>query len=531
MSEEEKTDAAAEQESVLSAERNIPKAIVRDSSGSPSALVRASKMWWVTLVCLVLAVWMTWQSIPVHGPLITIIFPEGHGLKTGDFVRHRGIEVGQVETVALSDDLSRITATVVLTPEAAGLAREGTRFWIVRPQVSLSGISGLETAVGAKYIGVSPGETGAGYQAHFEGLAYAPPDEETGQGIDVVLRSDSTHGINAGAPVTWRGVDVGQVLSVGLSPDARSVDVHVRIQAEYQRLLRSSSKFWVNSGLGVNVGLSGIKLNADSLSTIVRGGVSFTTLVSDGEPGAVSSGHLFTLHSEVKEEWLKSEALLPLIDFELPETVIVRADVQSSLLGIKRSRTITLNGVLVGAEDGAIQLLTAPGILDAMPHDSKDPESQAADASQRAIEIPAVCQMDGLSLDVALRPVGNSETEDSTGTHRTSHVRLQILVEASAVTTNSHPKARPLANKAFRKPGDVEDCCICRHVFSDGNVGSVIHSLGRDQLQPTEKGWIITNDTGDLTAWNGSPVVAQRDGSIIGLLCLTPSGPMISLID
>ena len=175
-----------------------------------SALMLSSKMWWVTAVCLVLAFWLTCRSIPSHGPTIVIQFPEGYGLKSGDAVRHRGIDVGIVSDVVLSSDLSQIAATVTLTPEAENLAREGTRFWIVRPQLSLTGVSGLETAVGAKYIAVSPGEPSGIVCKSFDGLAVSPPDEGGDGGIDIVLRSDARHGVTVGSPIAWRGVDVGQ---------------------------------------------------------------------------------------------------------------------------------------------------------------------------------------------------------------------------------------------------------------------------------------------------------------------------------
>ena len=148
---------------------SFPVADIREVRAVTSALFLRSKLWWVTVACFLVAFWLTWNSIPSVGPSITIRFPDGHGLKAGDAVRHRGIEAGIVESVALSDDLSQITATVTLTPGAAGLAREGARFWIVRPQLSLAGVSGLDTAVGAKYIGVSPGDPDAPQHRRFVG--------------------------------------------------------------------------------------------------------------------------------------------------------------------------------------------------------------------------------------------------------------------------------------------------------------------------------------------------------------------------
>ncbi len=319
----------------------FPVAAIREAGTATSALFYTSKMWWITVACFALAFWLTWRSIPSNGPTITIQFPDGHGLKSGDAVRHRGIDVGVVSDVALSDDLAQILATVILTPGAAGLACEGTRFWIVRPQLSFSGISGLETAVGAKYVGVSPGDPNGARQKTFNGLTAAPPDENSGNGIDIVLRSDATHGVSVGAPVTWRGIDVGQVLSLSLSPDARFVDVHTRISSEYSRLLRATSKFWVTSGLGVDIGISGVKLNADSLSTIVRGGISFATPTIGEDRSPIAAGHLFVLHDTPDSDWLTAASSLPLVDFQLPPTITIQGTRRTTTLGIPRSQKFT----------------------------------------------------------------------------------------------------------------------------------------------------------------------------------------------
>jgi len=116
--------------------------------------------------------------------------------------------------------------------------------------LSLSGIEGLETIIGDRYIAVSPGTIERAGQRQFTGLATAPPDELAGEGLKLLLQVDTRSGLNPGAPVTWRGVEVGQVLSVALSADARHVNASVRIRGNYRRLVKVGSKFWVTKVLG-----------------------------------------------------------------------------------------------------------------------------------------------------------------------------------------------------------------------------------------------------------------------------------------
>ncbi len=181
-----------------------------------------SRMWWATLAALAVAGVLVWQSMEQAGPEISIDFPEGHGLKVGDFVRHRGIDVGHVDRIELADDLKNIEVGITLLHGADGLAREGSRFWIVRPQLSLTEVRGLETAVGAKYIAVRPGTTDGNQCRKFVGLAAPPAGDLDERGMEIVLRGDESFGLYAGAPVAWRGVDVGEVLSVNLASDTRT---------------------------------------------------------------------------------------------------------------------------------------------------------------------------------------------------------------------------------------------------------------------------------------------------------------------
>ena len=467
-------------------------------------------MWWVTAICLLLAFWLTWRSIPSQGPTIVIQFSDGHGLKSGDAVRHRGIDVGTVSEVVLSSDLSQIAATVTLTPEAKNLAREGTRFWIVRPQLSLTGVSGLETAVGAKYIAVSPGLPGASVRKSFDGLAVSPPDESGDGGIDIVLRSDARRGVTVGSPIAWRGVDVGQTLSIHLSPDARFVDIHARIQPEYSRLLQKTSQFWVTSGLGVDVGLSGLHLNADSLSSIVRGGISFTTPTVSDDKLPVQSGQMFVLHEKPDPTWLNSAASLPLIDFSLPPTVMIHGTRKTSLLGISRTQKFSANGLVVQRDANTLELLTASDVV------SPPVEGDA----------PGEYIVESLASDfTATMPLRRKQK--STDNAEAAELEATYDWFTGDDLKHNFPAVEPTD---LRIPTQPEDCCICHSVQNEGAATSVIQSIGRDQITPNQTTWTVSLDSSDLASWHGVPVVAMADGKVIGVFLTSKSGATIATL-
>ena len=495
----------------------FPLANVVDIKRVPSALIFRSKMWWAALACAVLAFWLTWESIPADGPSITIRFPDGHGLKVGDAVRHRGIDVGIVESVELSDDLTQITATVTLTPGAAGLAREGARFWIVRPQLSIAGVRGLETAVGAKYIGVSPGNPTGPRQRMFEGLNTAPPDEDGEGGVNIVLRSEARHGVAVGAPVTWRGVDVGQILSFSLSPDARFVDLNARINSDFTRLLGRESKFWVTSGLEVDVGLSGIQFSADSLSTIVRGGVSFLTPFASEDNQPVTPGHMFVLHAKPEPDWMTAASSAPLINFELPPTVTIEGTRRTSLLGFSRKQTFLTNGLLVMGKEGGPQILTATDvILQAVPETG---EAEAITPHSVKFNI-------GSSLTDSKVTVSVNIDDDEAETDR---VLNNDMVGFTWLHCDQPMSELPGADsKLLRVPQQPEDCCICRSVKTPTGPSSIIQIISRAQLNVDDNLWTVTADLGDLTPWHGAPVISMQDHKVIGIFVSGETGPVIA---
>ena len=108
--------------------------------------------------------------------------------------------------------------------------------------------------------------------------------------------------VERGIPISYRGVQVGQVLSVGLSNDSVAVEARVYVRPEYRQLIRDNTVFWNNSGIDFRVGLRGIELDADALSSIALGSVSIATPDPPGR--TVSPGHRFDFYEEVDEEWL-----------------------------------------------------------------------------------------------------------------------------------------------------------------------------------------------------------------------------------
>src|ERR1700733_8801640 len=98
-------------------------------------------IWVVPALAAVAAVWLVFASVRQMGPLITITFLNGNGLQANQTIlKYHGVRVGEVTSVQLTKDLQRVIARVRLQRSAAGLARDGSQFWVVRPEVSGGGL-------------------------------------------------------------------------------------------------------------------------------------------------------------------------------------------------------------------------------------------------------------------------------------------------------------------------------------------------------------------------------------------------------
>lgn len=281
----------------------IPKAITRPLAQPVTTQGRISKLWVLTAICALVSIVLFWWSNQSTGDRIIVRFEEGHGIKPEDRLRHKGIDIGRVERVALDESMRRVEVHIRLPKETRSLVRKGSRFWIVRPVVSTETISGLETILGAKFIAIEPGPLGSELASEFDGLESAPALAPRDGAVEIVLDSQTRGGLDSGAPLLYRGFKIGQVLSVGLAIDAKTVRTRCAIDPEYRQLIRQNTVFWNRSGWRVDIGITGIKLDADTVSQIVSGGIEMATPENAG--AIVNTGHRFVLHEKAEDEWLQ----------------------------------------------------------------------------------------------------------------------------------------------------------------------------------------------------------------------------------
>lgn len=258
------------------------------ADGVPPAVIRRSRfslVWLLPIVAVLIAAYLGVRTVRSEGPAITVTFKTGDGLVAGQTkVQHKAVALGAVESVRLSDDLQNVIVTVKMRQEAAPYLTDQSRFWVVRPRLSSGSISGIETLVSGTYIEIDPGEKGGNGRREFTGLEN-PPGVRSGEpGKTFQLKADRVGSLTAGAPVFWRDLTVGEVLSYDIGNGDGPVTVTAFVRSPYDGFVREGTHFWNASGLSVQVGNEGVHVEVASLQALLSGGVAFDT--PRGQPNA-----------------------------------------------------------------------------------------------------------------------------------------------------------------------------------------------------------------------------------------------------
>jgi paraquat-inducible protein B len=225
-------------------------------------------------------------------------------------VMYHGMNAGIVDNIELNNDAEHsVTAHILLDPRAKIILKKGTVFWINQAEISMDGIKNLNTALEGAYITFEPG--GGDFQDHFEIQPTPPAQAPLRPGSKYILTAENTGSLSAGAPVLYKNVQVGEVISVDLSQ--RTIKTTIFIYQPHEHLINQNSVFWNSSGIKVDAGLfSGLKVDVGSLSSVFKGGVSFIT----PDPGKkkaipVKEGREFTLYESFDDAVAKIPSLQP----------------------------------------------------------------------------------------------------------------------------------------------------------------------------------------------------------------------------
>ena len=297
-----------------------------------------SLVWLIPLVAALIGGWLVVKTLIEKGAEITIVFKTAEGIEAGKTrIKYKEIEIGVVDSVHFSDDYSEIILKAEIAKEAETFLRRDTRFWVVRPQLSLRGASGLSTLLSGVYIELEPGQ-GAPHR-YFEGLDEPPVVKADAPGKKIVLLAGKLGSIDSGSPIYYKGILAGEVLGYELGNDRKSIFIHAFIKAPFGEIVQSNTIFWNVSGMDVSVGADGISIRSESVQSLLFGGIAFDTPDFPERANEDMEGLVFTLHDSY--ESIKEKSYTRKIIFVLY--------FDGSIRGLSIGAPVELKGIKVGS--------------------------------------------------------------------------------------------------------------------------------------------------------------------------------------
>ncbi len=296
-----------------------------------------SIVWLVPIVTLIVGGWLVVRTLTEQAPTATISFQTADGIEAGKTkIKYKSVDIGLVDEINFAENFDHVVLTISLNQGLDSFLKRNTRFWVVRPQLSVRGVSGLSTLISGSYIEIDPGPGAP--QNHFVGLEEVPLITTEDAGTKITLISNNLGSIGRGSPIYYQGILAGEALGYELAGDAQSVYIHAFIRDPFNQLLRGNSRFWNVSGVDLSMGADGIEVRTASVTSLLFGGISFDTPDSLERSVADVSDLVYTLHESKRE--IEEQTFARKIQFVMYFTGSVR--------GLSASAPVEFRGIRVG---------------------------------------------------------------------------------------------------------------------------------------------------------------------------------------
>lgn len=380
---------------------------------------RFSIIWVVPAVAILIGGWLIYKAETEKGPTVNISFIAAEGVVGGKTkVKFKDVIVGEVETVQLADGLGSVTVTATLHKEFESYLTDKTKFWVARPRLTGTHLSGLDTILSGSYVAIAPSNEGTP-QLEFVGLETPPVVSADTPGRRIVLETEHLGSLGVGSPVYYRQLPAGEVEEYELRADGNGLEIKVFVKHPFDKLLTENSRFWNASGITASVSADGIQVSTESVAAILAGGIAFDSPDDLQKPEPVDDGHRFQLYPN------RESATGP-VSYRKERLLLY---FEGSLRGLSIGAPVEIRGIKIGkvidfkiVGDFAAHKILLPVLIE------YEPQRIGVVRGEQAVGLEARLAQYGTLVDLGLR------AQLKTGS---------ILTGQLYVDFDFHPEAKP----------------------------------------------------------------------------------------
>ncbi|MCQ0091588.1 MCE family protein [Roseovarius sp. M141] len=298
-------------------------------------------VWIIPAIALFAVVGVAVKTYLDRGPVIEIAFENASGISAGATeLRYRDVTVGMVEKIGFTDGLDRVMVSVRLNKEVTDYVDADAQFWVVRPEVTAQGVSGLATVLSGVYIEGLWDSEPSGARRKFDGLSDAPLERLNQKGLLLTLRAAGKASLTEGAPVIYQGITVGKIGRTSISDDGSTAEAQAIIFEPHDRLIDSATRFWDTSGFSFTLGPGGAALDFSSIASLISGGVTFATMVSGGVP--LEQGAVMSIYAD------EASARAAVFSRDEGKTLTLSAVFEDNIAGLAVDAPVDMAGLNIG---------------------------------------------------------------------------------------------------------------------------------------------------------------------------------------